>query len=203
MHLTATGNALFSKTQQRVLGMLFGEPQRRFYTNEIVRLAAMGRGTISRELERLEAIGLITSHREGNQRYYQVNPTCPIYSEMHGIMRKTSGVDSIVRHALQHWQERIRLAFIFGAIANGKETAGSPVDLFIIAENLAYGDAMLALDEAVRETGRPVNPSIYTRSQLQRELNKGNAFINRVLRQPKLWVYGDDTAMKIFRKSMG
>lgn len=203
MHLTATGNALFSKTQQRVLGMLFGDPERRFYTNEIVRLANMGRGTITRELERLVTVGLITSVREGNQRYYQVNPASPIFPEMRGIVRKTSGVDNIISHALQQWHERIRLAFVYGAIANGKENAGTSVDLFIVAEDLTYGDVMLALNEAVGETGRAVNPSIYTRFQIQRELNKGNAFINRVLRQPKLWVFGNDGDLKKFRKSMG
>ena len=53
MASTSIGDALFTKTQQRVLGLLYGKPDRRFYTNEIVRLADMGRGTVRRELERL------------------------------------------------------------------------------------------------------------------------------------------------------
>lgn len=38
------GDALFSKTQQRVLGLLFGQPDKSFYTNEIMRWAAIGAG---------------------------------------------------------------------------------------------------------------------------------------------------------------
>ena len=40
------GEALFTKTQQRVLGMLYGQVERSFYLNEIVRLADMGKGTV-------------------------------------------------------------------------------------------------------------------------------------------------------------
>ena len=196
MHLKATGNALFSKTQQRVLGLLFGAPKQRFYTNEIVRMAAMGRGTVGRELERLESIGLINSTREGQQRYYQVNPGSPLYPEVLGIVRKTSGIDSIVGEALESWREQILLAFIYGAIANGRETVDSPVELLIVAEHLAYGDVMLTLNEASRLAGRPIKPSIYTRSQIRRELAKDNAFIRRVLRHPKLWVMGDEASLK-------
>jgi len=202
MHLTATGNALFTKTQQRVLGMLFGQPDRRFYTNEIVRLADMGRGTVTRELDRLEKIGLVNSIREGNQRYYQANQHCPIYPEVLSIVRKTSGIDGIVLNALQPWHERIVVAFIYGSIASGKESVDSPVDLFIIADGLAYGDVMLALNDAVKLAGRAINPSIYSNRQIRRELAKNNAFINRVLRHPKLWVLGKDSSLREIRQSV-
>ena len=199
MHLTATGDALFTKTQQRVLGLLFGAPDQRFYTNEIMRLADMGRGTVTRELDRLEAVGIITSVREGNQRYYQVNPDCPIHQDLLAIVRKTSGLDSILAEALETWKDRILVAFIHGPIANGRETVDTPVDLFIVAEKLAYGDVMLALNGAAETAGRPVNPSIYSQEQLRRELNKNNAFINRVLRHPKLWVLGRESVLRSIR----
>ncbi|MEZ5492975.1 MAG: winged helix-turn-helix domain-containing protein [Gammaproteobacteria bacterium] len=202
MHITATGNALFSKTQQRVLGLLFGAPEQQFYTNQIVRLADMGRGTVTRELERLESIGLIHSSREGNQRYYQVNPHCPLYPEVLGIVKKTSGIDAIVGDALESWRDRIVLAFIYGAIASGRETVDSPIELLIIAENLAYGDVMLTLNEASRAASRPIKPSIYTGTQIRRELLKRNTFINRVMGNPKLWVLGDDGALLEIRRSV-
>ncbi len=48
MSSISIGDALFTKTQQRVLGLLFGKPDQRFYANEIVRWAGMGRGTVRR-----------------------------------------------------------------------------------------------------------------------------------------------------------
>jgi uncharacterized protein len=40
------GDALFTKTQQKIMGLLFQKPDTTFYLNEIVRLSGIGKGTI-------------------------------------------------------------------------------------------------------------------------------------------------------------
>ena len=52
-------DALFTKTQQRVLGVLFGQPERSFYASELIRDAGTGSGAAQRELAKLEESGLI------------------------------------------------------------------------------------------------------------------------------------------------
>ena len=47
--------ALFSTTQQRVLGLLFGQPDRSFYATELITMTAAGSGAVQRELARLES----------------------------------------------------------------------------------------------------------------------------------------------------
>ena len=89
-------NALFTRTQQRVLGLLFGAPGKSFYTNEIVRLAAIGRGTVTRELVKLVEAGVLTLSAEGNQKHYQANRECPVYSELVKISRKLFAVEAVV-----------------------------------------------------------------------------------------------------------
>ena len=100
MPATTIGDALFTKTQQRVRGLLYGKPEQSFYTNEIVRRANMGRGTILRELERLVAAGLLVISHEGNQHHYQANPNNPIYHELLGIVRKTFGIVDVISSVL-------------------------------------------------------------------------------------------------------
>lgn len=80
---------LFSKTQRGVIGLLFGNPQRSFYANEIVRHADAGIGTVQRELARLTAAGLLTASRVGNQKHYQANRAAPIFDELEAIVEKT------------------------------------------------------------------------------------------------------------------
>ena len=60
MSMISIADALFSKTQQKVLGMLFGNPAQRFYTNEIIRYVAMGGGTVTRELDRMRAADMVS-----------------------------------------------------------------------------------------------------------------------------------------------
>ena len=103
------GDALFTKTQQRVLGLLYGKPDKSFYTNEIMRWADMGRGTIRRELDRLVSAGLLSATRLGNQNHYQANQDNPVYTELLGIVKKTFGVADVIRLALKPLESQIEL----------------------------------------------------------------------------------------------
>jgi len=85
---SALSDALFSKAQRRVLGLLFGHSERSFYANEIVRAARAGVGAVQRELEGLAAAGLVTVSRLGNQKHYQANRGSPIFDELRSIVAK-------------------------------------------------------------------------------------------------------------------
>lgn len=93
MNLQKLSNSLFTKTQQRVLGLLYGAPGRSFYTNEIVRIAAVGRGAVTRELAKLAESGVLKVHAEGNQKHYQANSACPVYADLVKIARKLFDVE--------------------------------------------------------------------------------------------------------------
>lgn len=192
MAASSIGDTLFSKTQQRVLGLLFGKPDQSFYLNEMVRLANMGKGTIKRELERMTAAGLLTVTTIGNQHHYQANTASPIYHELLGITRKTFGLSDVIRTALVPLDARIDWAFIYGSIAKEQETAQSDIDLMVVSDTLAYADLMAALLEAEAVLGRPINPSIYTTQQFNDRLLANNAFVTRVMQQPKLWIKGSE-----------
>ena len=192
MPATAIGDALFTKTQQRVLGLLFGKPDRSFYTNEIVRWADMGRGTISRELSRLVSAGLLVASREGNQHHYRANPDNPVYRELVGIVRKTFGIADVIRAALAQVDDQVNWAFVYGSIAKGEDSASSDIDLLVVTESLAYTDLMKILADAEQLLDRPINPSIYTIEQIKDKVHERNAFLCRVMEQPKLWVKGSE-----------
>lgn len=185
-------DALFTKTQQRVLGLMYSKPDAAFYTNQIVRLANMGSGTVTRELTRLAAAGVLVARQEGNQLYYQANAQNPIYTELLGIVKKTFGVADVLREAFAPLAAQIQLAFVYGSIAKGEATASSDVDVLVIAQDLTYADVMAVLQTAEASLGRKVNPSIYTMAQLQQKLEEGNAFLNRIVSQDKIWLKGDD-----------
>jgi len=187
---TGLADALFSKTQQRVLGLLFVNADRSFYTNEIVRSVGSGIGVVQRELEKLTASGLVTSKKIGNQKHYQANRDTPIFDELRGIMLKTVGLADILRLALLPLSDRIQAAFIYGSMAKGSDTARSDVDVLIISNDLTYSDVYGALSGSEAQLGRPVNPSIYSRQELQRKLSEDNAFVSRVLEQPKIFLIG-------------
>jgi predicted nucleotidyltransferase len=185
-------NALFSKVQQRVLGILFGNPGRSFYANEIIALAATGTGAVQRELTKLAEAGLVTVRRQGNQKHYQANSVSPVYDELRGLVLKTFGLADIVRGGLAPLAPQIRAAFIFGSFAKGQDTAGSDVDVFVVSDNLTYADIYSALEQSSQSLGRTVNPTVYTAREFARRVNDGIAFLTRIMKQPKIWLIGDE-----------
>ncbi len=164
------GECLFSKAQRKVLGLLFSTPDRRYYGNEIVAIANMGIGSILRELTKLVDAGLVLSTKEGKQRYYQANVDAPIFEELRSIVIKTFGVSDQIKEALSGMAQRIKLAFIYGSVAMGKDTAESDIDLMIVSDKLSYSKLMKNLLNLEATLGRPVNPTMYTVKELKDKL---------------------------------
>jgi len=188
-------DALFTKVQQRVLAVLFGNPGRTFYANEVIALAGSGTGAVQRELARLEAAGLATVTRMGNQKHYQANAAAPVFAELRGLVLKTSGLADVLRAALAPLAAQIRAAFVYGSVAKGQDTAQSDIDLMVISETLTYADLFAVLETATNQLGRKVNPTVYSRKEFDKRMRADNAFIKRVWSQPKLWVIGEEHAV--------
>lgn len=194
-------DALFSGTQQRVLGLLFGQPGRNYYATELIKLAGAGSGGVQRELERLTQSGLVTVRAIGKQKHYQANPESPIFAELCGITEKTSGLAEPLREALQPLAPQILAAFIYGSIAKRQDTAASDIDLMIISDTLGYSDFYNTIEEIGTRLGRPLNPTIYTGKEFTKRVKDGNSFVKRVLAQPKVWLIGGQDALAV-RKPM-
>lgn len=192
---TGVADALFTKVQQRVLGLLFGNPGRSFFANEVIALAGSGIGAVQRELTRLESVGLLTVKRVGKQKHYQANAAAPVFEELRGLVLKTSGLADVLRGALAPLAKKISAAFVYGSIAKGQDTATSDIDLMVVSDSLTYADVFAALEEAARRLGRPVNPTVYSRQELTKRIKQGNAFVKRVLSQPKLWLIGEESGL--------
>ena len=183
-------DALFSNTQQRVLGLIFGQPDRSFYATELIKLIGSGSGVVQRELVRLEQSQLVTVKRVGTQKHYQANATSPLFGELVGIARKTVGMAEPVRHALMPVASRLTAAFVYGSVARRDDNARSDIDLFILSDELTYPDVYKALASLESQLGRPVNPTIYNRRELARRRKERNSFVERVLKGEKLWIFG-------------
>jgi len=187
------GRALFTNTQQRVLAYLFGQPERSYFANELIKLTGAGSGAVQRELQRLNESGLITSEMRGNQRHFQANPHSPIFQELKQIAQKTFGLAQPIREALAPYREEIRCAFIFGSIAKKQDTAMSDIDLFVISDTLSHSDMLNQLITTEERLGRSINTTIYTEADVQQRLRDGNAFLSRTLKQPKIWIIGNES----------
>jgi predicted nucleotidyltransferase len=178
---TSVADALFSATQQRVLGLLFGQPQRSFFTSELIALAGGGSGAVQRELRRLEESGLVTLSRVGNQKHYQANADAPIFAELCGIARKMLGPAEVLREALAPLREELQAAWLYGSVARRSDTALSDIDVLLVSDTLTLEQVYAALAPAEQRLGRPVSPTLYTVAEFRRRRAMDNPFLTKLL----------------------
>lgn len=189
---SANAGALFGATRQAVLGLLFGHADERFYQRQIIRTLGLGCGAVQRELRHLAAAGIVIRAVEGRQTYFQANRECPVFGELHGLIRKTFGTAQALREGLKELRGRIRLAFLHGSAAVGRETAASDIDVLVAGDGVSLHDVVAALGPAQKLLGREVNPTVYGSAEFCRKLAGGHHFLASVVTGPKVFLIGDD-----------
>ncbi len=189
----AVARVLFGSVRREVLALLMGRPDERFYLREILRAVGGGSGAVQRELKQLTDAGLVHRESRGRQVYFWANREAPIFPELQAIVQKTAGVVDVLRVSLAPLLRagRIDLAWVYGSVASGKQTARSDVDLFVV------GDAMLsevvpALESADTRLKREINATVYAAKEFRQKLKRGAPFLKRVVTGPKLFVAGDE-----------
>lgn len=185
-------DVLFSKTQQRVLAILYGQPYRSFYANEIISLAACGSGAVQRELASLEQSGLLHGWRAGNQKHYQVNHDAPIFEELHGIVVKTFGTPEVIKAALLPVLEQLDAVFIHGATVEGTVHGGGNIDVLVIAPDALHAPMRDVLATLPATLGRELQPACYTADGFAQQWRSGDQALRSVLERSKIFIKGSE-----------
>jgi predicted nucleotidyltransferase len=192
--ITARSNFLAELLSSRVKAELFrllfglnGEP---LHLRELERRSGLAIGTVRQELDRLTKLGLVEARTDGNRRYYAAREDHPLYSEIRGLVLKTSGLADLLRNALKK-EKSIRLAFVFGSIARGREQAHSDVDLLVIG-TLGLRQLTKLLDGVAEKIDREINPHVFTPAEFQRRKRAGDHFLKSVLAEPRIFITGDE-----------
>jgi predicted nucleotidyltransferase len=185
---------LFNEYRRKVLGLLLLHPEARYHLREISRLTGTQPGTLTRELNKLAEAGLLLKERQGNQVLYAANRACPIYQELAGILRKTSGLADVLREALLPIAAKVQVAFVFGSMASGKATSDSDIDLMVIGD-CGFGEVVARLYPSQAELQREINPKVYSVREWQELVAGQAAFVRDLLNKPQLFVLGNEALL--------
>lgn len=186
----ALSELLFPNRYRRaVLSMLLMNPERRVHLRELARLTGASPGTLKKELDALTEAGLLNVQRVGNQTHFSANAQHPVYPELSGLIRKTTGLHDVLARALEPLADGVVAAFVFGSVASGTEAAHSDVDLIVIG-TASFGEVVNAVYEAQAAIGREINPKVMKREEWQAKRSAGQAFLNEVMHKPKLFILG-------------
>jgi predicted nucleotidyltransferase len=177
--------------RRKVLALLLMNPHKWVHLRELARLTGASPGTLKKELDALQAAGLLKSQKMGNQTQFSANADHPVYPELAGLIRKTTGLHDVLATALQPLAGLIEVAFVFGSMARSTETSQSDVDVMVIG-NASFGEVVNALYDAQTTLAREINPKVMTRAEWLSKQSEQNTFVKELLSKPKLFVRGTE-----------
>lgn len=179
---------LSSRTRAEILRILFGVSDEERYLRAIERESGLSVRAVQKELRKLLKLGLLLERRSGNRVYFRANREHPLFPELHRLVLKTSGLAERIRQALMPLP--VEVAFIFGSAARGSLDALSDIDLLIVGQT-SLREVASVLGSLRDDLGREVNPVVFDRQEFDRRRDSGDAFVTRILQNPKIFVVGN------------
>ena len=178
---------LSSRARAEIFRLLLSGTGEELHVREIERRSGLNDSTIRQELRKLVRLDLVQNRRDSNRVYYRAKTENPLYPEIRNLVIKTSGLADALKSALV--DKRIRVAFVFGSIARGDETATSDVDLMVIGQ-LGLRDLSRLLSGIQEKIGREVNPHVLKEEELRKRIRAKEHFVSNVLESPKIFIIG-------------
>jgi len=185
---------LSSNIRADIFRLLFGVTDSELHMREIERRSGYAIGTIQSELKKLLRLDLVIKRMDGNRTYYRANKNHPLFLDIQRLVLKTVGLVDILQNELKTSRE-ILIAFVFGSIARQREMAESDVDLFVIGD-LGLRKLVGLLSGLSDKIGREINPHVFTVKELKKRLAQKDHFITRVLKEPKIFILGNENELE-------
>jgi len=182
-----------SRIRAKILGWFFTHPEESFFVRQIATILQEDPTNLSREMSKLENLGILTSKKIGNTKHFQANPHCAFFRELKGLVLKTAGVAGQIKVALERLTG-VQFAFIYGSYAKGEEKAHSDVDLMIIGDvDLNQLDPLASSLE--KRLGREVNYLLFSQVEFQAKKRAKDGFLMDVLGEVKIMVIGNENEL--------
>jgi predicted nucleotidyltransferase len=182
--------ALFTQPQSKVLEWVFGQPERWYHIQELIRLTSLASASLQREIKRLHVAGLVVEERIGNLRRVRANPDSPVFADLANLVRKALGAVPAIADALRPLVSRLQVALVFGSVAKGTDHAGSDVDVLLVSGSVQLSDALGLLLPLEEQLGRRIEVKLYTPSEFSARRAETGSVVQRILAGPIALMYG-------------
>jgi uncharacterized protein len=180
---------LFAPTLQGVLGAVLLRPERQWYLSDLAAHLSLRPSSLQRVLAELTTAGILLRRADKSRVYYRQDPSCPILPELTQILVKTVGIADPLRAALTPFGAKIRVAFIHGSVAEGREHSQSDVDLFMVGD-AANAQLAASLRPVEERLGREISFTRYTAEELKAKIAASNHFVMSILEKKRIFLIG-------------
>ncbi len=176
--------SLFSSSiRADVLALLLNSPDEKFYVREIAKLLRKNPSGVKRELDKLQDMGLVTSERVANLKYFQASKSSPLFSELKDLIAKSLGLPGALKSLLR--ASNIATAFIYGPYAENEETP--TVDIVLIGPSTPA--LLIGLQNIEKKFGKKLNCLVIDENDY-RDKKRKDTSLKRILASKRIPLWG-------------
>lgn len=181
---------IISKVRLKLLKIFLHQLSEIFYIRQLVRLSGEEINAVRRELQRLEAAGMLKKEPRGNRLYYWFNKRHPLFGDLLSIISKTVGLGGQIV-ANKNKLGRINFALLSGRFARHLPTREGEVDLLVIGE---IKMALLAdlVKQVEKKLKREINYSVMSRQEFEFRRKRRDPFLLGILTGSRIMLVGDE-----------
>lgn len=176
--------SLFSSSiRADVLSLLLNSPGERFYMREIAKLLRKNPSGVKRELDNLERMGILTSEKVANLKYFQADKDSALFSELKDLIAKSLGLPGAIKAILR--ASGAKAAFIYGPYAEGEDV--NVVNLAIIGAESTVLKEVRVLE---KKFGYKINCMLIDEDEYKIKRKKRDASLRRLLAGKRISLIG-------------
>ena len=128
------GPLITSKTRLKLLLRFFVNQDVSGYLQGLSKELDENSNSVRVELNRLEEAGMLISELEGRKKLYRVNKSHPLTSDLTSMLRKVTGIDSLVERVVERIGEQLEQVWILGSLAQGLDS--KTIEVLLIGKDL-------------------------------------------------------------------
>ena len=166
-----------------IMSLLFNNPEEKFYVREIARLINKNPSGVKRELDKLKKMDLVTTEREGNLRYFQVNRNSPLFPELKGLIAKSLGLPGALKSVLK--ASEAKSAFIYGPYVNNPNRPS--LNLFVVSDS---NHIKKTLGDIEKRFGREIQLTLMKHMDFKSKKKSGDRSLKKLLNAKKILLLG-------------
>ncbi|MBI4698282.1 MAG: winged helix-turn-helix transcriptional regulator [Nitrospirae bacterium] len=166
-----------------IMSLLFNSPEEKFYVREVSRLVGKNPSGVKKELDKLEQMGLVTSEKEGNLKYFRANKDSSLFPELKGLIAKSLGIHGALKSVLK--AAEAKAAFIHGQFT---EDPNAPLlELFIVSDS---NHIKTKLEDVEKRFGREIRYQVLGQSEYRTKKKSGDRVLKKLLNTKKILLVG-------------
>jgi len=180
-----------SRVRIKILELFFSNLKELYHVRGIVRETGEEINAVRRELNKMEASGILRKESRGNRIYYSVRPEYPFFGDLISMVAKTTGLGKALIES-RNKIGKVSLLMFSGRFVRMKDRKREDdVDILVVGDVVLPELASVIRAEESRR-GKEINYTVMGRDEFEFRKKRRDPFLFGILLGSRVMIIGDE-----------